>query len=92
MHGNFMVNVKNADYRLALSVRDYNLEIIRQYIWELINYGMFRAHVDARISATGNLRSRENITLKGKIDLRDLHLGKTNEDDYITFSKLAVVI
>lgn len=92
MQGNLMVNFKNLDYRLALNVRDFDMEIMRQYIWELINYGMFRAHLDARILATGNFRARDSIKLKGTMAVRDLHLGKTTEDDYFSFATLAVAI
>jgi hypothetical protein len=92
MQGNFMVNLKNADYRLALTVRDFDMEIMRQYIWELINYGMFRAHLDANIFATGNFRSQDSIKLRGTLGIRDLHLGKTTEDDYFSFANMAVAI
>ena len=36
MKGDFMINVSNLDYRLAVDVNDYDLEVIRQYIWELL--------------------------------------------------------
>jgi hypothetical protein len=92
MQGNFMVNVRNADYRLALNVRDFDMEIMRQYIWELINYGMFRARLDAHIFATGNFGAQDSIKLSGTMAIRDLHLGKTTEDDYFRFARLAVGI
>jgi hypothetical protein len=92
MEGNFMVNLKNLDYRLALNVRDFDMEIMRQYIWELINYGMFRAHVDAHLFASGNFSARDSIKLNGTMAIRDFHLGKTTEDDYFSFAKLAVGI
>jgi hypothetical protein len=92
MQGSFMVNLKNLDYRLALNVRDFDMEIMRQYIWELINYGMFRAHLDARIFATGNFNAQDSIKLKGTMAVRDLHLGKTTEDDYFSFAKMSVGI
>lgn len=44
MKGNVAINIKNLDYKLSVSVHDFDLEIIRQYIWELINYGMLRQH------------------------------------------------
>lgn len=92
MQGNFTINLKNLDYRLALNVRDFDMEIMRQYIWELINYGMFRAHLDAHIFASGNFRAQDSIKLKGTMAIRDFHLGKTTEDDYFSFAKLAVGI
>ncbi len=92
MKGNFMINVRNLDYRLAVDVNDFDLEVIRQYIWELINYGMFRAHLDANIYATGNFNSQDSISVNGRFSLRDFHLGKTSEDDYLSFKKFDVVM
>ncbi|HEY5824406.1 MAG TPA: DUF748 domain-containing protein, partial [Cyclobacteriaceae bacterium] len=92
MKGDFTINMKNLDYRFGVAVDDFDLEIIRQYIWELINYGMFHSRLDAQIKATGNFHSRDSTSLSGRMFLRDFHLGKTNEDAYLAFDKLAVVI
>jgi Domain of Unknown Function (DUF748) len=92
MKGNIAINTKNLDYKLSISVHDFDLEIFRQYIWELINYGMFRAHLDGSIRAVGNFNSEDSITLRGDIVLRDFHLGKTSTDDYMAFKKLAFAI
>ena len=92
MKGDFTINVKKANYRLAVAVRDFDLEIIRQYIWELINYGMFQARLDANLHATGNFNSQDSISAQGRFALRNFHLGKTNEDDYLSFKKLVFVI
>ena len=92
MKGDFMINVDNLDYRLAVDVNDYDLEVIRQYIWELINYGMFRARLDANLHATGNFNSQDSISVNGRFSLRDFHLGKTTEDDYLSFKKFDVVM
>jgi Domain of Unknown Function (DUF748) len=92
MKGDFTVNMKNLDYRFGVAVDNFDLEIIRQYIWELINYGMFRARLDATIRATGNFNSQDSISASGRLFLRDFHLGKTNEDDYVAFKRLALVI
>jgi hypothetical protein len=92
MDGDITINVKNADYRLGVDVRNFDMEIIRQYIWELINYGMFRAHIDAKIHATGNFKSRNSITTRGHVAVRDFHLGKTTAEDYVSFKKLALGI
>jgi hypothetical protein len=92
MKGDFMVNVRNLDYRLAVDVNDFDLEVIRQYIWELINYGMFRARLDANIRATGNFNSQDSISVSGRFSLRDFHLGRTTEDDYLSFRKFDVAM
>jgi Domain of Unknown Function (DUF748) len=90
--GNVTINVKDLDYKVFMSVHDFDLEIIRQYIWELINYGMFRAHLDATVHAVGNFNSRDSISIKGRIALRDFHLGKTTTDDYMSFKRLSFAI
>jgi hypothetical protein len=90
--GKVAINIRQLGYKLAISVHDYDLEIIRQYIWELINYGMFKAHLDANIRAVGNFKSKDSITLAGQIVIRDLHLGKTRTDDYMAFEKLEFAI
>ncbi len=90
--GDFTINVETQDYRLATVVRNFDLEIIRQYLWELINYGMFSAQLDASIKATGNFKNPDSINMKGRISLKDFHLGKTTEDDYAAFDHLVVVI
>jgi Domain of Unknown Function (DUF748) len=92
MKGDFTVNTRTLDYRLAAAIHDFDLEIIRQYIWELINYGMFRARLDANINATGNFNSQDSISMKGRMVLRDFHLGKTSEDDYLAFKEFVVVM
>lgn len=92
INGNISINIKNSGYRLALTAHDFDLEIMRQYIWELINYGMFRARFDAKILAVGNFKSQDSINLKGQLTLRDFHLGKTTEDDYLSFKKLVVAV
>ena len=92
MKGDFTINQKTLDYRFGVDVQAFDLEIIRQYIWELINYGMFHAQLDAEIKATGNFRSADSISTAGRLFLTDFHLGKTNEDAYIAFKKLALVM
>jgi Domain of Unknown Function (DUF748) len=90
--GNFTINVKNQEYRLATSVQDFDLEIIRQYLWELINYGVFSAKLDATIHAIGNFKDPGSIDMHGRFSFTDFHLGKTVVDNYAAFDKLKVVI
>jgi len=92
MKGDFTINQKTLDYRFDVKVESFDLEIIRQYIWELINYGMFHATLDANIKAKGNFKSAEDMSAAGHLFLTDFHLGRTNEDAYIAFKKLALSI
>lgn len=92
MKGDFTINQRTLDYRFGVDVQQFDLEIIRQYIWELINYGMFHATLDANIKAKGNFKSAEDMSAKGRLFLSNFHLGKTNEDAYIAFRKLSLAI
>jgi hypothetical protein len=91
-HGYFMINPGTKDYRLSASVANFDLEIIRQFIWELINYGYFSARLNAEFRATGNYENRRLIDMSGRLTLNDFHLGKTQNDDYLAFKELIVGI
>jgi len=92
MKGNFSMNFKNLDYRFAVIVNKFSLQIIDQYLQDLINYGNFRASLDADIKATGNFADEENLNASGLIAVNDFHFGKTSKEDYASFEKLAVDI
>lgn len=92
MKGDFTINQKTLDYRFGVDIKTFDLEIIRQYIWELINYGMFHAQLDATVKARGNFKSADSLSTTGRLFLTDFHLGRTNEDAYVAFKKLALVI
>lgn len=92
MEGDFTINMETLDYRFGTKIQAFDMEILRQYIWELINYGMFHATLDADVKANGNFKSADSISAKGRLFLTDFHLGKTNEDAYIAFQKLALVV
>lgn len=92
VNGNFTINTHTLDYRLATVITDLDLELIRQYLWELINYGMFRARLQADLTAFGNFHDVNRISIKGKLSVNDFHLGKTRTDDYIACSRLALVL
>ena len=90
--GNLTLNLDNKDYRLAAITNKFDLQIFEQYLKDLTNYGKFRANLDADVHIRGNLEEKENISTTGKAALNDVHFGKTNEEDYASFSRLAVVI
>ncbi len=90
--GAFTINTKTLDYKFATVIKDQDLEIIRQYLWELINYGMFKAHLDADIKAYGNFKDTRRLTMKGRLAFSDFHLGKTTTYDYASFKKLLLVM
>jgi hypothetical protein len=90
--GNGSVNLKNLDYRMAVVAEKYDLQIIQQYLRDLANYGSFSASLDADIKATGNISDKENLNTSGLIALNDFHLGKSADEDYLSFNKLALAI
>jgi hypothetical protein len=90
--GQFIINTKTLDYNFEAKVKNQDLEIIRQYLWELINYGMFRARMDANIQARGNFKDPQRISMKGRLEFSDFHLGKTTTYDYLAFKKLLLVM
>ena len=92
MKGDMTFNVENKDYRLALQVEKFDMQIIEQYLKDLSNYGSFRATLDANMKSTGNLKIRENVTNSGTIAINDFHFGKNDKEDYVSFDKLSVGI
>jgi hypothetical protein len=90
--GNFTLNFKNLDYRIAVVVDKFDLKPIEQYLKDLSNYGYFGAILDADITATGNLKDQEVLDAKGLIAINEFHFGKNAEDDYASFNKLVLRI
>jgi hypothetical protein len=89
---NFTINFNNLDYRYAVIVHKFDLKLIEQYLKALVNYGTFRANIDADINATGNLKDEEDIHAKGMLAINDFHFGKNKYDDYASFEKLYVKV
>ncbi len=90
--GDFSLNLKNNDYKLAIIVRKFDLNIVGQYIKDLSNYGSFRAYLDTDFKSSGNFKDPENVTIAGQIQISDFHFGKNPKEDYASFDKLAIAI
>jgi hypothetical protein len=90
--GNFTYNLDNKDYRFAAIAHKLDLQIFEQYLKDLTNYGQFSANLDADVHIKGNVGEKANISTTGKIALNDVHFGKTKEEDYASFSRLAIVM
>jgi hypothetical protein len=90
--GTILINFHTMDYRLAAVVHKYDLNIIEQYLKDLMNYGSFSANLDADLRAEGNFREEENITAVGFMSINDFHFGKSPEDDYASFDKLVLAM
>jgi hypothetical protein len=85
--GDFTLNIKNLDYRLAAVVKKYDLGIIEQYLKDMSNYGHLRANFDADIKAKGNLKRARAVEAKGKMAINDFHFGKNPKEDFAAFER-----
>jgi hypothetical protein len=90
--GDFTINLDNQDYRLAVKVDSFDLEVINQYLKDLTNYGTFAAILDAELRSTGNFKSADSITTSGKIAIADFHFGKNRNEDFASFEQLVIDI
>nr|MBA3706593.1 DUF748 domain-containing protein [Bacteroidota bacterium] len=86
----FTINYKTLAYRFAVVANKFDLEIIDQYLKNLVNYGTFRANVDVDLKANGYFNDKENITIKGRVSVNDMHFGKDSTEDYTSFKHLVV--
>jgi len=90
--GDLTFNLKSYDYRIAVLAHKFDLDIIEQYLKDLMNYGSFSANIDANIKAKGNINDQEDLSATGQIAINDFHLGKNPKDDFLSFDKLALSI
>jgi hypothetical protein len=90
--GDITINFNSLDYRFAVAIHKFDLNIIGQYLKDITNYGSFSANLDANINAIGNFSDSENITTRGLLAINNFHFGKTAKDDYASFDKLALEI
>lgn len=92
MKGNFTVNTKSLDYRLAVVAQKFDLEIMEQYLRELTNFGYFSGNIDADLKVKGSFKTAENVTFKGLLAINDFRTGEKPGDNYASFKKLALAI
>ena len=92
MKGNYTIDIKTLDYKVAVAIEKFDLNIIEQYLKDLTNHGTFSANIDANIKAAGNFNNQENLTASGQIAINEFHFGRTPKDDYLSFEKLSLDI
>ena len=92
MQGNFTINVKKLDYRLAIDVQKFDLDILNQYLIDLTNYGHFTANLDAKLKVKGSFKEAQNVTFTGLLAINEFHAGKVPKEDYASFNKLTLAI
>lgn len=88
LHGATTINIKNLDYRVAVVIEAFEVDIINQYLQDLTNYGHLSADLDADIRAYGNFKSTEDVTASGWLAVNDFHFGAKEGDDFASFDKL----
>ncbi|MCF8256385.1 MAG: DUF748 domain-containing protein [Flavobacteriales bacterium] len=88
LHGATTIDLTDLDYRVAVVIEAFELDIINQYLQELTNYGHLSADVDADIRAYGNFKSTEDVTASGWLAINDFHFGAKEGDDFASFDKL----
>ena len=88
LSGATTINLENLDYRMAVVMEAFELDIINQYLQDLTNYGHLSADVDADIRAYGNLGNTEEVTASGWLAVNDFHFGVEEGDDFASFDKL----
>lgn len=88
--GEMSFNLKNMNYRLASIIKNFDLELLGQYLKDLANYGSFKAHLDADIRSEGNFNNVDSVILSGIVTVKDFHFGKTPKEDYLSFEKFSM--
>lgn len=88
--GTFDLNSKSSDYRMAAVIKKFDLVPLGQYMKTMMNYGKFKAILDADVKATGNFKDAQNVNAKGIVALSDFHFGKNEKDDFASFDKFVV--
>lgn len=92
MNGNFTINTKTLDYRLAVVAEKFSIEILEQYLKELTNFGYFSGNIDANLKVKGSFKTAENVTFRGMLAINDFKTGEKPGDNYASFKKLALAV
>lgn len=90
--GDISINLDNQDYRMAVKVDSFDMEVINQYLKDLTSYGALSAMLDAEIKSTGNFKSVDSLSTSGNIIVSDFHFGKNKNEDFASFEQLAIDI
>lgn len=90
--GEFNLTLSDLDYRLAINIDSLDLDIINQYLRELVNYGVFAALLDVDMHLSGKLDNVKPQIISGNMAVSDFHFGKTTVEEYVSFEKLSLSI
>jgi len=90
LKANFLINTKSSDYTFEAVVQKFNLNIVKQYLVDLVGYGSLSGKLNANLKANGNLNSKQKVNGKGSVEINDFHFGKDSLNDFVSYEKLAV--
>lgn len=88
IEGNGSVNIKSHNYSVAISAKNFDLQLIKQYMLGMASYGNFSAKLDADVRSKGNIDDKGKMEISGLLSISDFHLGKSPGNDFLSFSKL----
>ncbi len=92
MSGKIKMNIKSLEYKLAIIVDNFRLNILEQYLNDLTNYGTYSAILDADLSVVGNFKTARDVSFSGFVSLSDFQIGKNAQDKYASFDKFSFSI
>ena len=92
MKGNFSMNVKKLNYRLAIIIHSFDLKVLEPYIKDSKNYGTFSANLEANLKAKGNFKDANDVTFTGMVAINKFHFGKNTKEDIGSFDKLQLSV
>lgn len=88
IRGDANFNLENMDYKVAVQVDTFDLQIMEQYMRDLANYGRLRAFLDMDIKASGNALDETDLMATGMVKVNDIHFGKTLQEDYASIEQV----
>lgn len=88
--GIIYLNAATNDYKMSTTVKKFDLVPFEQYLKTMMNYGKFRAILDAAVSASGNFKDARNVNAKGIVSVSDFHFGKNVKEDFASFEKFTI--
>ncbi len=91
LKANFLINTNTLDYNFEALITKFNLNVMKQYLKALANYGNISGELNANINASGNLKSKQNINGKGYININNFHFGKDSLNDFVSYKRLKLV-
>lgn len=90
--GSVNMNMKESLFDLKAVVTRFDLKVLEQYMKDFSNYGTFSAFLDADVHSKGSMKNSLDMMTTGKVAITDFHFGKTEHDDYVSFSRFSMNI